>query len=651
MSEKAIRISESGSGKYLAFRDAFELGSQGESRVIQRLDRSIGKFMTPVGPVARGATGLITAADTFDLTALPSELVNYALDVGDGSALNVAVEQSVSDGTLTITPILFDDYTPPNVVGVLPAKTFVQPYAYRRGTSYGQYTLPTQAWDVCGAHKIGLQISAISGTSNKARVYAWIDGDVVDYSDPYFRNVVLLLPMNGDNNGVQFPDYSKGSLGCSVNGNAITSTAQYKFGGSSAYFDGNGDYLSYSDSDDWDMGALDFTVEAWVWGASDAPNYAQICGQRSSAGDATCPFGITKNNTANTLLAGYADGTSFYNITGSRAVYDNNWHHVALVRDGDTFRLFVDGIADGTRAVHTAGYALYQSPEAFCIGRQGAYNAQYFKGYIQDFRLTKGVARYKTNFTPHAAALPVIEIVNDDPHYFKNALLLHGIRSNNSTNIRDSGPVNHVITRVGNSCISTTQYKFGGSSLYFDGNGDYLTVPSHYLFDLCAYDFTIEAWIRPTAWAAKNGSVYNACIIGKDVTGTTTRSWQFVIWGTASSFTTLQLYLIRSGPTPTAITAAHNFSLDTWYHVMATRKSNKIYLFVDGVLKNAGGTDYAYTIQTSTTTVRIGGMDYDATYKQYFTGYMQDIRVTRGVARYISDFSIPTTLLPSNRER
>jgi hypothetical protein len=86
----------------------------------------------------------------------------------------VVVEQSVSGGTVTVTPILYDNETTPGIVGILPPKTFSQPYAFRRGTSSGNYVLPVNTWDVSGAFKIGLHFSAFTGTSNTFKAWGWV---------------------------------------------------------------------------------------------------------------------------------------------------------------------------------------------------------------------------------------------------------------------------------------------------------------------------------------------------------------------------------------------------------------------------------------------------------------------------------------------
>lgn len=174
MAEKSIRIADGASGLRVATRDAFENDDSSNARVIERVDFASVKFATPIGNATRGNSSMINAAETFDLTNLPSDLTSNLITVGDKSMLCVAVEQSVSGGTVPVTPILYDNQGSPAIVGILPSKTFTQPYAFRRGSSSGNYVLPIQTWDIPGAYKIGIHFSAFTGTSNTFKAWGWV---------------------------------------------------------------------------------------------------------------------------------------------------------------------------------------------------------------------------------------------------------------------------------------------------------------------------------------------------------------------------------------------------------------------------------------------------------------------------------------------
>jgi hypothetical protein len=120
------------------------------------------------------AASNLTTADTLDLTALPAGLTQNLITVGDKSMLCVAVDQYTSGGTVKVTPILYDNQSTPAIVGILPGRVFAQGEAFRRGSGSGLYPLPVQAWDVTGAYKIGLHVTAITGTSNYPQVFGWV---------------------------------------------------------------------------------------------------------------------------------------------------------------------------------------------------------------------------------------------------------------------------------------------------------------------------------------------------------------------------------------------------------------------------------------------------------------------------------------------
>lgn len=174
MAEKSIRVADDASGLYIATRDAYEQDAGSHDRVIERVDFASGKFNSPRGNATRGNSAAITTADGLDLTNLPSDLTSNLIDVGDKSMLIVFPEHTASDGSVTITPILYDKESTPGIVGILPAKTSAVDKAFRRGASSGNYLSGAMAWDVTGAHKIGLHITMIGGTSNGVQLWGFV---------------------------------------------------------------------------------------------------------------------------------------------------------------------------------------------------------------------------------------------------------------------------------------------------------------------------------------------------------------------------------------------------------------------------------------------------------------------------------------------
>jgi hypothetical protein len=176
-------------------------------------------------------------------------------------------------------------------------------------------------------------------------------------------------------------------------GDAKISTTQSKFGGSSMYFDGTGDYLKVNSNISLALGAGDFTLELWMYpNATYSGGYAGIVDSRTSAdGAGLIYFGYT--GTANQI--GWKDNNTNV-VTGT--VTQSAWNHVAVVRSNGTMKLYINGSSVSTGANSTN----YSVPFTY-IG--SSFDSYAFNGYIDDLRITKGYARYTTTFTPPTSAL------------------------------------------------------------------------------------------------------------------------------------------------------------------------------------------------------------------------------------------------------
>jgi len=187
-------------------------------------------------------------------------------------------------------------------------------------------------------------------------------------------------------------------------GNAQISTTQSKFGGSSMYFDGTGDYLVTRTTADLQMGTGDFTWECWFRPNSlpGAGQYETLWAQRASTSGYGGPC-IVMDSAGNYLMFVSNAAATNWQILGTDSGLDvslNTWQHLAIVRYGNTVRIYKDGIA-GTSA--TASEAVGTSG-ATTVGAGTAAGDQAIDAYIDDLRITKGIARYTSNFTPPTTA-------------------------------------------------------------------------------------------------------------------------------------------------------------------------------------------------------------------------------------------------------
>lgn len=355
----------------------------------------------------------------------------------------------------------------------------------------------------------------------------------------------------------------------------------------------------------------DFTLEAWVYPTDTTlSTYWGILDARSSSGTAA-PWIWSLASYSNGWLLQYFDGAS---SNGTVRIKPNTWTHVVMQRNGTTVTFFVNGVVDTTftkSGTITGGSTTLMIANIKDYGIGGYGNI----GYTSDIRIVNGTAVYNTSgFTPPTA--PLTAVTN-------TSLLL------NYTNagISDSAAINDLIT-AGDAQVSTTQVKYGTASMKFDGTGDYLTIIDSPNLQLMAGDFTIEGWI----YLAANGVVYG--IVSK---GTATTGWSVnVTIGNKLQFS----YTLSN------LTGATSLSATTWYHFAVVRSgtaSGNLKVYLNGVADatSAGAVTDSFN-QTSITYV---GADRVAT--SQLNGYIDDLRITKGHARYTATFTPPTAALPT----
>ncbi len=216
--------------------------------------------------------------------------------------------------------------------------------------------------------------------------------------DPYWPNVVLLMHMDGANGSTAFTDSSISGKSFTRRGAPTITTDKSQFGGASALFSGSGQSLETANGvSDFAFGTGDFTIEFWAWKSSNKAN-GFIC---STSVDGSANGGWWLDLQDNFEMYGPSSGLIVRAPDVNAA--DSAWHHWAASRMGSTIRAFKDG---ALLASVTSTLNLISSN--FCIGGT-PYNSGFdvdFSGYIDELRITKGVARYTTDFTPPTAAFP-----------------------------------------------------------------------------------------------------------------------------------------------------------------------------------------------------------------------------------------------------
>lgn len=222
-----------------------------------------------------------------------------------------------------------------------------------------------------------------------------------------------------------------------------------------------------------------------------------------------------------------------------------------------------------------------------------------------------------------------------DVYYPQTSLLMHFNGTNGSTTMTDSSKNNASVTVIGNAQISTAQSKFGGSSLYLDGSGDRLTTPSRAEFGISAVDFTIEGWFYPLT--LKNGN----CVLSLG-TGGSAFYYAFYV-GRSNGSIVLDVNTAGNWSISTSHTSTTGvISANNWYHIAVVRNGTTLTFYVNGtasgIISSASfgsGTGGTLHIGTYFNNYNNDGSD--------FYGYIDELRITYGYARYTSNFTPPTT--------
>jgi hypothetical protein len=244
-------------------------------------------------------------------------------------------------------------------------------------------------------------VSGLSGTS-----YTWAtesddSGLTVPGDDPHWDKIALGLHCDGADGATTFIDVKGHTI--TANGNAQVDTAQSKFGGASALFDGTGDYLSSPNSADFAFGSGDFTVELWARFSAQTAHQGLISFGWTSGGYG--PWLLFYNQSLNQILFYSSSNGTSWDISSAVILNTpalNTWYHLAVAREGNSIRLFTDGVLAATV---TTSATLVATGGTLNIGGDSA-GAFSFNGHLDDIRITKGVARYTVNFTPPSAEFP-----------------------------------------------------------------------------------------------------------------------------------------------------------------------------------------------------------------------------------------------------
>lgn len=386
--------------------------------------------------------------------------------------------------------------------------------------------------------------------------------------------------------------------------------------GGSAYFDGSGDYLSVTDNTVLEA-FDDFTIEGWIYLNSTADQV--IINKGWDAVSIYSPY-LININSGNLLFSASTTGSSWGILNQSivASVKTGQWYHFAVTRSGTTVRTFGNGALTAT---NTLSGTLISNAASLTVGVTSA-ATQPFNGHMTDVRVVKGTAVYTANFTVPTS--PLTSITN-------TSLLL----STTNSGVFDSSMINDLET-VGAAQISTSQSKFGGASLYVNAaaaNTDYFVTPSTPLCNFSTGEFTIEFWLYPLSISTSWSSGSFATILDTDANSGTGTDWWVVHQQNQS--------IVFASNSTNILTSSAVLTANTWQHVAIVRSSTTITIYVNGT--SAGSTTYSTTVGGT----RRLYITTQPGQTRWYKGYIDDLRITKGYARYTANFTAPAAQFPT----
>lgn len=454
--------------------------------------------------------------------------------------------------------------------------------------------------------------------------------------DPYFNNVALQLPLRS-----HLRDESKTAKAVTIYGDTnIISDA--------AYFDGTGDYLGLSAHDSLVLGTADFTFECFA-NFSSVSGFRVLIAQRNTASSEHAISVYWASATGSLEFVYSGNGTTYTTAQFNWSPQTATWYHIAFVRYGTNLQCFVDGKQIGT--THNIGTTnIYSSSAEFKIGAADATPSSLFQGYIKDLRITKGLVRYKSNFTiplmlpashgvsrishvtpitlPDAKRPPIIKKYNKTNNItYSNNISLQ-LPFFNSLNDESVNP---------RTATVSGSPKIDNEAAYFNGSTDYIQYAKNPSLNLGTGDFTIEFWFN-----YPGSAIGYPTVICTGQPGWTAGGCNIVVDGSGAVDKVVMSYFTGGLNFATNTTIQYN----TWNHIAYVRRSGKLYAYYNGKYENSWDfTDSLDFTNGDAYNIFIGTSAHQTV--QCYTGYIKNLRIIKGIGIYNSNFT-PDWNLPSN---
>jgi hypothetical protein len=410
---------------------------------------------------------------------------------------------------------------------------------------------------------------------------------------------------------------------------SVISTAQAKFGASSFYMDGAsqpGKVQTSKGHGDFGMGSDDFTMDCWV-------NLSSLTGTQTLFQFRDFGPRISVNSSGNVFVYLSSDGSSFNvaNGTSFGTISATTWAHIQICRSGSNVYGFVNGVLGATIPVSTS--SLWSSTND-CIHLGCAQDGSLrVTGYMDEFRVKRGVATHTANFTP-----PTSAYTTDD----RTVLLLHFDGANGDKVTLDSSESSYgtsafsdtvipALSFANSAALSSAQTRGGhATSLALNGTNQYagmqFATPSagHPLYFAPGEYLCIEGWFYLTTTTGSH-QLFQI----KDTVG----SPPDVIIG-VSNGSNFQLY-VKSGTAINTVTSTAKFTTG-WNHFALVREGRGWVRYINGVSEAPLNPETSVVYAVNPHTLFIGSYGGAS---NFLSGAYDSFRITNGKPRYTANFT------------
>ena len=392
----------------------------------------------------------------------------------------------------------------------------------------------------------------------------------------------------------------------------------------SAYFNGTDRYLETTIGEELYIGLADFTIEAWVY-LNSYTKYNFVTSFTDASDGSGAGSSVFGTNISNGRIYAEYGSTGYGGTVAQPLVPLKTWTHVAWVRKSGVLTMFANGEPGESVSFN---FTLQNGSTGWSrigFGRPPS-STSYFDGYISNLRVVVGdvVQTYYNSINILTPTSSLSTITDTSLLTLQNSTFI-----DNSTNTA-------TLTVSGNTNLQSITTPYSTYAAYFDGTGDYITIPQNTSQFNLTGDFTIEFLIKPDTMTINNQGVISN-------SNASFNAGSFAVILNNASYPnkiSVWAYNINSAD---AILSSNTLSTTNYSHILIKRSGIKLYLYQDGVLvdRNEESATTPTNLQVSSGGLRIGTY-----WVSSLKGYLSNLRIAKSIpSTYIAGFTPPTTTL------